>query len=71
MNLALAALWLLLAVAPFWARPPPTFRWGQLTEYSAKDIAEGFGFDNSFLVYGAAERSSVTIRSGLTREQTC
>ena len=55
-NLVLALMWLLLAVVPFWVRPPPTFRWGQLEAYSAKNIAKGFGMDNSFLVYGEIRR---------------
>ncbi len=63
-NLVLALMWLLLAVVPFWVRPPPTFRWGQLEAYSAKNIAKGFGMDNSFLVYGENRRGWAEIQIG-------
>lgn len=61
MNLVLALLWLLLAAVPFWVRPPPTFRWMQLMEYSAKNVVQGFGLDNTFLVYGALLEISACI----------
>ena len=52
MNLALLVLWLLLVVMPFWAKPPVTFRWNQITSYSAKHVIQGYGLDSSFIVYG-------------------
>jgi hypothetical protein len=52
MNLLLLLLWLLLVVLPFWVKPPVTFRWGQLTAYSAKSVVQGHGLDNTFLLYG-------------------
>ncbi len=61
LNVALLVLWLLLVVMPFWVKPPVTFRWSQLTAYSAKRIAQGFGLDNSFLLYGAQAARSMHV----------
>lgn len=52
MNLLLLLLWLLLVVLPFLVKPPVTFRWGQLTAYSAKSVVQGHGLDNTFFLYG-------------------
>lgn len=52
MNLLLLLLWLLLVVLPFWVKPPVTFRWSQLTAYSAKSVIQGHGLDNTFFLYG-------------------
>jgi hypothetical protein len=52
MNLLLLLLWLLVVVLPFWVKPPVTFRWRQLTAYSAKSVVQGHGLDNTFFLYG-------------------
>ena len=52
MNLVLLVLWLLLVVMPFWAKPPVTFRWNQISSYSVKLVIQGYGLDSSFIVYG-------------------
>ena len=57
MNLLLLLLWLLVVVLPFWVKPPVTFRWNQFTAYSAKNIVQGFGLDNTFFLYGALASS--------------
>ena len=53
LNLALLLIWAVLVLGPFLLHAPPTFRWDQIESYSIKAVAQGFGMDNTFLLYGA------------------
>lgn len=60
MNVGLLVLWVLIVVMPFWVKPPVTFRWDQLRAYSAQQVVQGFGLDNTFFLYGAKSSGSET-----------
>lgn len=52
MNLVLLLIWAALALGPFLLQAPPTFRWNQIQDYSIASVLQGYGMDNSFLLYG-------------------
>ncbi|KAK9816511.1 hypothetical protein WJX72_001335 [[Myrmecia] bisecta] len=52
LNCLLLALWLVFATIPFMLNPPPTFHWRIFQEYSAKQLFQGYGLDDTFFLYG-------------------
>ena len=64
LNLLLLAIWAVCTVGPFFLQPPTTFRWNQISAYSAAAVVQGYGLDSSWFVYGAykAQHSAVIAR---------
>ena len=70
LNLLLLAIWAICTVGPFFLHPPTTFRWSQVSAYSAAAVAQGYGLDSSWFVYGAPRASSFLFGS-LTPTGSC
>lgn len=45
-------IWVVLAVFPFFNSPPTNFSWDTFTETSPGLMLQGYGLDDTFLVYG-------------------
>ena len=52
MNFIILAIWVCLTVFPFFDSPPSTFSWSIFRQEPAKDMLQGYGLDNTFLLYG-------------------
>ena len=52
MNFIILAIWVCLAVFPFFDSPPSTFSWSIFRDEPAKGMLQGYGLDNTFLLYG-------------------
>ena len=52
MNFVLALIWGVFALGPVLLQRPATFRWDQIQSYSIISIIQGYGLDNTFLLYG-------------------
>ena len=52
MNFIILAIWVCLTVFPFFDSPPSTFSWSIFKQEPAKDMLQGYGLDNTFLLYG-------------------
>jgi len=52
MNTALLLIWAVLVLGPFAMQAPATFRWTQIQSFSVAAVAQGYGMDNTFLLYG-------------------
>ena len=52
MNFIILAIWVCLTVFPFFDSPPSTFSWSIFRDEPAKDMLQGYGLDNTFLLYG-------------------
>lgn len=46
------AIWGVLAVFPFFLSPPTNFTWRTFTDTSPAYMIQGYGLDDTFLVYG-------------------
>lgn len=46
------AIWGVLAVFPFFLSPPTNFLWKVFTDTSPSYMIQGYGLDDTFLVYG-------------------
>ena len=46
------AIWGVLAVFPFFLSPPTNFSWKTFTDTSPSYMIQGYGLDDTFLVYG-------------------
>lgn len=51
-NVLMLAIWGVLAVFPFFLSPPTNFSWRTFTNTSPSYMIQGYGLDDTFLVYG-------------------
>ena len=51
-NVLMLAIWGVLAVFPFFLSPPTNFSWKTFTDTSPSYMIQGYGLDDTFLVYG-------------------
>lgn len=52
LNVLMLAIWVVLAVFPFFDSPPTSFSWQLFKETSPGLMVQGYGLDDTFLVYG-------------------
>ena len=52
LNVLMLAIWVVLAVFPFFDSPPTSFSWKLFKETSPGLMVQGYGLDDTFLVYG-------------------
>lgn len=52
LNVLMLAIWVVLAVFPFFDSPPASFSWQLFKETSPGLMVQGYGLDDTFLVYG-------------------
>ncbi|DBA94620.1 hypothetical protein WJX77_009861 [Trebouxia sp. C0004] len=52
LNVLMLAIWVVLAVFPFFDSPPKSFSWQLFKETSPGLMVQGYGLDDTFLVYG-------------------
>ncbi len=53
----LFVLWLCCVVLPFIIWPPPSFSWSIFRSSSAAALVQGYGLDDTFLLYGKFRKS--------------
>lgn len=46
------AIWVVLTVFPFLNSPPESFSWSIFTDTSPTLMVQGYGLDDTFLLYG-------------------
>ncbi len=56
LNVLMLAIWVVLAVFPFFDSPPTSFSWQLFKETSPGLMVQGYGLDDTFLVYGKFPR---------------
>lgn len=60
-NILMTAIWVIFTVFPFLTSPPTSFSWQIFTDTSPSLMLQGYGLDDTFLLYG--EFSTSIIRS--------
>lgn len=51
-NVIMMAIWVVLTVFPFFNSPPDSFSWEIFKDTSPALMVQGYGLDNTFLLYG-------------------
>lgn len=53
-NILMTAIWVIFTVFPFFNSPPTSFSWSIFTETAPSLMVQGYGLDDTFLLYGEA-----------------